>query len=116
MCFDNFWADFNLLYQLHFPEKKVKINKNYHKLNAFMTKGLLISRRKKLELHKLSLTNPDRFSIVYKTYRNLYNSVLRASKKLYIENNFKKFQKNPKKNLGLLKRSNFWRTKQAKNR
>jgi hypothetical protein len=43
--FDKFWEIFNTLYDLHFPLKNVKFNKNVHKINNFMTKGLLVSRK-----------------------------------------------------------------------
>ncbi len=68
-----------------------------------MTPGLLISRRRKLELHKQSLIDPVQFANLFKTYRNLFNSTLRASKKLTYDRKFAQFAKNPKKNLGTLK-------------
>ena len=36
----------------------------------------------------------------YKRYRNLYNTLLRASKKIHIDEKLKRDAKNPKKNLG----------------
>ncbi len=63
-----------------------------------MTNGLLISRNTKICLHKTYLVNPNPLNkSTYKAYRNLYNSVLRCSKKLYFENNLKAHAKNPKK-------------------
>jgi hypothetical protein len=107
LCFDNFWNDFSLLYDLHFPLRKVKFNVNYHKIKSYMTTGLLTSRRKKLDLQKKALLNPDMYSVMYRNYRNMYNSVLRASKKLHIDSNFNKFQKNPNKTWDLLKEMTF---------
>jgi hypothetical protein len=72
-----------------------------------MTSGLLTSRRKKLELQKKALLNPNVYAIMYRNYRNLYNSVLRASKKMYIDNSFKKYERNPKKTWDLLKETTF---------
>jgi hypothetical protein len=46
--FEKCWDIFNTLYDLHFPLKNVKINKNVHKINNFMTKGLLVSRKNKM--------------------------------------------------------------------
>jgi hypothetical protein len=83
-----FWEDFNVLYELHFPLKKVKFNLNYHKVKGYMTSGLLTSRRRKLELQKKSLLNPTVYLESYKLYRNVYNSLVRASKKMYIDDNF----------------------------
>ena len=63
-----------------------------------MTKGLLISRNRKNELHKTQLANPNPFNLAtYKTYRNLFNKTLRASKKLYFCNKLAENAKNPKK-------------------
>jgi hypothetical protein len=107
LCFDNFWNDFSVLYDLHFPLRKIKFNVNYHKIKSYMTTGLLTSRRKKLDLQKKALLNPDMYSAMYRNYRNMYNTVLRASKKLHIDDNFKKFQKNPKKTWDLLKETTF---------
>jgi hypothetical protein len=45
--YDLFWDKFKTLYDLHLPLRVVKFNKNYHKVCGFMTKGLLVSRKKK---------------------------------------------------------------------
>jgi hypothetical protein len=69
-----------------------------------MTPGLLTSRNKKNTLHRVSLNNPTVLNLTnYKTYRNLYNKILRASKKLYFTSNLKQNIKNPKKTWDLLK-------------
>ena len=49
-AYNIFWEDFQHLFELSFPKKRVKVNKNKHPLNRFMSKGLLISRRTKLKL------------------------------------------------------------------
>jgi hypothetical protein len=69
-----------------------------------MTGGLLISRITKNNLHKLAIQTPTVDNInKYKTYRNLYNKVLRASKKSYYCEGLHKAKKNPKKTWDLLK-------------
>jgi hypothetical protein len=101
---DLFWDDFKTIFDLNFPIKTVRLNKNTHKVNCFMTKGLLISRNNKLRLHKISLNNPSDINITtYRNYHNLYNSVLRRSKKLYFESNLQHHIKNPKKTWDILK-------------
>ena len=86
------------LYLLHFPMKKVKFNKNIHKINNYMTQGLLISRKTKIELHKATIKERSPLATEnYKKYRNIFNQLVRASKKLYFNNNFEKHKKNPKK-------------------
>jgi hypothetical protein len=63
-----------------------------------MTKGLLVSHNNKLHLHKKAITNPSIYNTqTYRNYRNLYNTVLRASKKQYFDQNLKLQAKNPKK-------------------
>ena len=62
-----------------------------------MTSALLVSRRRKLDLHKLSIVNPAIYLAPYKTYRNIFNSTLRASKIHYYDSKFRQYAKNPKK-------------------
>jgi hypothetical protein len=54
-AYDCFWSDFNTLFDYHFPLKTCKFNKNFHTKNNFMTNGLLVSRRRKIELLKSNL-------------------------------------------------------------
>jgi hypothetical protein len=86
------------LFELNFPLTKVKRNRNYVKINEFMTAGLLISRRKKNSLFKKQLVSPTPEHIEhFKSYRNIYNAVLRKSKKMYYEETILKFKSKPKK-------------------
>ena len=102
--YSNFIDDLLPLFELHFPLVKKKFNKNFHKINDFMTSGLLTSRRTKNEIHKKSIAEPTTENIAkFKQYRNLYNSLMRRSKIHYFESNFKKNEKNPKKTWNLLK-------------
>ncbi|MBM3938999.1 MAG: hypothetical protein FJ333_10175, partial [Sphingomonadales bacterium] len=102
-CFDSFWNIFKEKFELHFPLKKVKRNKNIHKINQFMTKGLLISRKTKLSLLKNSIANPSQYNIdTYKNYRNLYNKLLRISRAKYYESSLNENRKNPKKTWELI--------------
>jgi hypothetical protein len=69
-----------------------------------MTKGLLVSRKNKMLLHKLCISDPSVENVNnYKCYRNLYNKLLRASKTMYYECSFEKFKKTQKKSWDLLK-------------
>ncbi len=106
-AFNEFWSIFITLFNLHFPLKKCKFNCNIHKKKNFMTNGLLVSRKNKIRLQKQSILQPELYNNKYILYRNLYNRVIKASKKLYIEENFKKYQKNPKKTWDLLKETTF---------
>ena len=98
VAYGNFWNSFKTLYDLIFPPIKKKFNKNFHKINAYMTQGLLISRRSKISLLKKSVNEPSESNIQnYKNFRNIYTKVLRASQKLYFDTNFLKAKKNLKK-------------------
>ncbi len=93
-----FWAEFKQLYDLCFPLTMTKFNRNIHKINRYMTAGLLISRTTKNMLHKTTLCYPLPVNVEkYETYRNLYNTVLRQSKTKYFEDSFNENVKNPKK-------------------
>jgi hypothetical protein len=102
--FDHFWNIFKHLYDTHCPIKTVKLNKNKHKINDYMTDELITARDNKLTLYKTyintrSLTDANN----YKIARNHYNTMLRQSKKHYYENNLALNIKNPKRTWDLLK-------------
>ena len=81
-CLDSFLKTFLELFNLHFPEKLTKFNKNFHGKEKWMTAGLLISRRNKLALGSISAKNPNSAnSAAFKKFRNIYNTVVRAAKK-----------------------------------
>ncbi len=107
MAFDCFWRDFSDLYpryNLHFPLTKFKFNKNVHKINNYMMAGLLISRKKKLELCKKASKDRTEESIQsYRAYLNVFNTLMRASKTIYFSNGLKSNQRDPKKTWELLK-------------
>ena len=106
VSFNIFWDTFSTLFDLNFPERSITMNKNYNKIQGFMTNGLLTSRRHKNLLHKQSLVSPTVDSInCYKKYRNLYNSLIRLSKKLYFEKKLSDNQKDPKKTWKFLNES-----------
>ena len=93
--FELFWNDFKAFYNIHFTLKQVRFNKNMHSINKFMTRGLLISRLTKNNLLKANvLQRTPESAMAYKNYRNIYNKVLRASKKLYFKDNLVKNRKN----------------------
>ena len=102
LAFDSFWNDFNALYDLNFPLTKFKFNKNVHKINDYLTSGLLISRKTKILLHKKAASERTiEANQKYRTYRNLFNTLVRKSKKMYFETNLNSNKKNPKKNMGI---------------
>jgi hypothetical protein len=100
--FDTFWDNFSTLYDLHFPLKNQNLNKNICRINEFMTAGLLISRTHKYDLHKKSIIEPQLYLERYRNYRNLYNTLIRLSKKLYYDSKFAQYSNNRKKIWSLL--------------
>ena len=95
LSYNNFSDSFLSLYNLHFPITKFKFNKNFNKLEKWMSKGILTSRREKIRLSKLCFTHPNPTNtLIFKDYRNLYNKIVRAAKKLSYDKLFKKFQSN----------------------
>jgi Reverse transcriptase (RNA-dependent DNA polymerase) len=100
----NFFSDtFFSLYDIYFPLRSVKFNKNYHSIENWMSPGLLISRREKIRLFKLSAKVPSPRNIAtFKNYRNIYNKLTKLAKKLYYEKQFLKFQSNLKKTWQLI--------------
>ena len=101
--FNLFSQTFNDLYELRFPERKIKFNKNYHKIQKWMTQGLLVSRLTKIKLGKKSIKTPTYENIqTYKNYRNIYNTLIRTSKKLFFEQQLTLYQSNAKKTWELI--------------
>jgi hypothetical protein len=104
LSFDEFWKIFSALYDINFPYKTVRRNKAVHPINCFMTPGLIVSRTNKHKLHMLAIRSPTVVNVTkYKTYRNIFNSLVRNSKKLYFTENLKRNQKNPRNTWKLLK-------------
>ena len=69
-----------------------------------MPNELLISGQTKIKLHKTAIADPKPDNVsLYKRYRNLYNKISRASKKLYFSNSLYQAKKNPKKTWDLLR-------------
>lgn len=95
---------FNNLYELNFPKKTIKFNRNIHQIEPFMTSGLLISRATKLKLGSTKSRFPTPTNILhFKTYRNVYNSTIRLAKKLYYERLLSKNFKNLRKTWEILR-------------
>ena len=87
IAFDNFLQIFNELYELIFPLQKSRINKNIHRIEKFMTDGLLKCRIKKFALSSLSIKEPTPENISkYHKYRNIYTRAIKTAKKIYFSN------------------------------
>jgi hypothetical protein len=102
-AYSMFHEDFCSLFNLYFPLTMSKFNCNIHKKEKWMTKGLLVSRMQKIKLCKQSVKVPSEVNIEkFKKFRNLYNIILRKSKKLYYDQQFELSKQNLKKTWALL--------------
>jgi len=112
LAYNTFHDKFFTVFNNNFPERKIRFNKNFHKKEPWMTSGILTSRRTKNALAKESFVNPSEATRAeFKSYRNLYNRVLREAKKLYFHSELLANKNNLKKswqllNLALNKKSN----------
>ena len=104
LAFSNFSDTFLTLYDLNIPVTTKKFNKNIHKVEPWITSGILTSRRKKIALSKSHFSSPSPLSLSQlKLFRNLYNKVIRAAKKMYFENELLANQSNLKKSWALIR-------------
>jgi hypothetical protein len=105
-AYDQFSDTFFSLYNLYFPLITTKLNKKIHKLNPWITKGILVSRLKKIELCKMASRFQSEFHVQnFKNYRNLYNKVVKLSKKLFYQQELKKYQCDAKKTWEILRKA-----------
>ena len=104
LAFSNFSDTFLTLYNLNIPATTKKFNKNIHKIEPWITSGILTSRRKKIALSKSHFSSPSPLSLSQlKLFRNLYNKIIRAAKKMYFENELLANQSNLKKSWALIR-------------
>ena len=81
-----------------FPEIEVKLNKNMHAKEGFMTRGLLISRSRGEKMHaKWVKKQQEHLLGEYTEYDQLYRKAVRASKIKETETMYKDNYKNTKK-------------------
>jgi len=97
-AYELFWNSYSELFDIIFPKKKVRFNRNIHKMSPFMTAGLLVSRITKNKLFKAKLLDNSAANLQkYKDFKSVYSKTLRAAKKLYYQQKFEANVKNPKK-------------------
>jgi hypothetical protein len=91
-------------HEVFFPIQTKKFNRNINNIEKWMTKGLLISRQNKFKLSHKCMSEPSPANrLLYKQYRNCYNTTIRAAKKAYYERQFQLHKSNLKKTWSLLK-------------
>jgi len=105
-AYNEFSDTFFTLFDLYFPLITKKVNRNLNRINPWFTRGLLVSRQQKNILYKEMLNNPfDPYVSSYKNYRNLYNKIVRASKKLFFESEILKNQSDSRKTWQILRKA-----------
>jgi len=103
VAFNIFLENFITFYNSYFPPLVKKFNKNIHKVEKWMTRGLLISRQNKLKLQKLHLNFPSPENTAnFKNFRKIYNHLLREAKKLYYHQQIDSNIGDPKKTWNIL--------------
>ncbi len=100
---DCFWSTNKNLYKTNFPLKRKRFNKNFNPVNKFMTQDLITSMRTKNKLHATAVSVPTDANINrYKTYKTIYQRLVRAAKKLFITTQLNENASNPKKTWQIL--------------
>ena len=80
------------MYDTYFPKNKIKLKSKDLK-NQWITKGIKKSSKRKQRLYEkfLKICNEKNKS-EYKTYKKLYESIRKRSKKIYFSNRIVKYK------------------------
>ncbi len=91
--YNNFHNSLKVAIDKSFPLVEMKRKIIDHTKSPWMTGGILKSISKKNRLYKNSLKKPSkRNELMYKTYKNKLNHVIKTAKKVYYENQFIKYK------------------------
>ena len=102
-AFDNFIEFFSSLYDEGFPKKKIKLKAQKYN-NPWITKGIKKSSKRKQRLYEKFLKNRNEENEkLYKSYKSLFESVKRKSKRIYYSSKILGFKSNAKKTWGAMK-------------
>ena len=105
-AYKTFLTKFSDLYNIYFPTKIIKV-KNKDLNSPWITKGIKKSSKRKQRLYEKFLKNRiEKHELAYKTYKRLFESIKKHSKKLHFSNLILKYKNNIKKNLGSYQRIN----------
>ena len=102
-AYDTFLSNFLDLYEETFPKVKIKIKTKYL-LSPWITKGLVISSKRKHKLYdKFLKKRTYENEIIYKSYKCLFEKLKFKSKQLYYKNLINKYKNNIKKTWSIIK-------------
>ena len=101
--FNAFASEYNTHFEECFPHRKIKLNRSNKSMTPWISKGLLVSIKKKNGLYKklIKNTTPARES-QYKTYKNKLNHLIRIAKRFYYDNKFEQAKDNLKETWRLI--------------
>lgn len=95
---DEFLNIFLPTFDNYFAPRTVKFNKNIHRIEPWVTNGILISRRTKISLQQdYFKKSNDKNKSKFKIYRNLYNRIIKLAKRNHYHEQFKQNATNIKK-------------------
>ena len=94
LAYQEFMKSYNFYFVKNIPLKSVRFKYYRHKIENWMSKGILTSIKTKDNLHykfkhESDPRRKEQLECKYKTYRNKLNTLIRTAKKLYWENTFK---------------------------
>ncbi len=96
--------NFNHAFELFFPLKIQRFNKNVHRKEPWFSKGLLVSRRNKNQLNIQASEFPSELNNQkFKKYASVYKKLVREAKKIYFRTQLQKNQANLKKTWALIR-------------
>ena len=103
-AFDNFFEKINAAVDTSFPTIKVKPKPKRFRHSPWMSAGLFVSHKKKEKLFAKKLKCPSPYNIdTFQVYNKIYNKVRRAAKKLYYDQQFKKYSRNIKETWSVIR-------------
>ena len=104
-AYKSFMNKFSVLYETFFPKKKIK-SKDKDLRSPWITKGIKKSSKRKQRLYEKFLKNRSKKNeLEYKTYKSLFESIKKRSKKTYFSNLITRYKNDIKKTWVVIKES-----------
>ena len=102
--FNNFHSIFTQAIHIHAPLKKLTKKQKRPQRKPWITKGVLISIKRKQKMHKTHYVNGSSAeNFLYKQYSNTLTRVKNLSKRVYYHSKMNEFKNNPKEAWDILR-------------